>query len=246
MIAGVTHDPPAPMTVRWWIPAGLVEIEMLAGSGWRAWPSAMDQQPGPVAYANHRDAVRTAREQHVRLGGVGYVVAVDVRCDYPGRLGQVEGGWAVPGDGIEEFNANVVGVFRENAEFRGPVSDSEFDDAQTALGFAFPSAWRDVLQRQSWFRRGWLESGWFVEFNTPQETVELHRVWDTSVALHPGIAVIGGDGSRELLCLDLREDPAPVLLVDVTSAGWEDNPRQSDDVETFIAQIEDGTFDFTW
>jgi hypothetical protein len=30
------------------------------------------------------------------------------------------------------------------------------------------------------------------------------------------------------------------------SDGWDDNPRQSDNVGILISQVEDGTFDFTW
>jgi hypothetical protein len=199
-----------------------------------------------VAFVERRGAVKAVREQLVPSDGVGYVTVVDVRCEYRDQMSPTADGWLVPAADVGEFNAKIVSAIREEAEFRGPVPDSEFDDAHAVLGFTFPPAWRDFLQGSSWFRRGWLESGCYVWLYPPRDSVELHDAWDTSVPLHPGIAIIGGDGSREMLCLDLRDDPAPVVLVDITSDCWDDNPRQSDNVEILISRVEDGTFDFTW
>ncbi len=36
----------------------------------------------------------------------------------------------------------------------------------------------------------------------------------------PGAMVIGGDGSREMLVYDFREDPPPLVLLDITAEGW--------------------------
>jgi hypothetical protein len=60
----------------------------------------------------------------------------------------------------------------------------------------------------------------------------------------PGIAVLGGDGSRELLAVDLRDDSAPVMLVDLTTEGWHDALPQAEDVAEFIERIEGGAFDY--
>ena len=76
--------------------------------------------------------------------------------------------------------------------------------------------------------------------------LELHSAWGDGTEAHPGIAIIGSDGSREQLVLDLRGDPAPVLLVDTTSSGWDDAIRQADDVGELIDRIEAGTFAFTF
>ncbi len=74
--------------------------------------------------------------------------------------------------------------------------------------------------------------------------LEQHHAWKQSNKSHPGLAIIGGDGSREYLMLDLRSDPAPVLLADISSTGWDDAIRQADEVGEFIGRIEDGTFAF--
>jgi len=128
----------------------------------------------------------------------------------------------------------------------GPVSDQEFTDAGEALGQALPAAWRTYLQGESWFRRGWMATGAYVWLNTPGQLLELRDAWGEGTGAHPGIAIIGGDGSREQLVLDLRGDPVPVLLVDVSSSGWETAIRQADDVGQFIGRIAAGTFEFTF
>ncbi len=46
--------------------------------------------------------------------------------------------------------------------------------------------------------------------------------------------------------LDLRSDPAPVLLVDSTSAGWDSGVRQADDAGALVGRIEGGDFEFAF
>ena len=89
-----------------------------------------------------------------------------------------------------------------------------------------------------------MTGGAYVWLNTPREMLELHDAWEQCTDAHPGIAIIGGDGSREQLVLDLRHDPAPVLLVDITSSGWDSASSQADDVSVLIDRIEAGTFEF--
>lgn len=101
-------------------------------------------------------------------------------------------------------------------------------------------------QSPSWFRRGWLPSGEYVWLYTPRETLEQLDAWGESIALHPGIAIIGGDGSREQLVLDLRQDPAPVLLVPIVSDGWQNASPQAETVASFVEQVAAGTFEFTF
>jgi len=127
------------------------------------------------------------------------------------------------------------------------VGYEEFTEAEQALGRALPAAWRGYLQGSSWFRRGWMTSGAYVWLYTPREMLELHDAWgDRCIDEHPGVAIIGGDGSREQLVLDLRYEPAPVLLVDITGGGWDGAIRQADHVGQLIERMETGTFEFNF
>lgn len=52
----------------------------------------------------------------------------------------------------------------------------------------------------------------------------------------PGLIIIGSDGSREMLALDGRSDPSPVVLVDVVFSGWEDAIWQAPDLASFLRE----------
>lgn len=234
-----------------WRSVGQSELDLVASLRWRAWPPRLPNQPIFSAAGDRRYAVQIGRERNVPAEGVGYVVKFDVARSFLDRHQGYQGGpcdereYRIPGDEVADLNAHLVGAITESADYRGPVSDVEFVEAEHALGRPLPQAWRSYLQGRSWFRRGWLPtSGAYVWLNTPREMLSLHEAWGEATDAHPGIAVIGGDGSREQLVLDLRSDPAPVLMFDITSAGWESGIRQADDVSRLIDRIESGEFEF--
>jgi hypothetical protein len=239
-------------TITLWRPTGQAERDLVAASGWRAWPPRLPEQPIFYPVLNRWYATKIAREWNVPAEGVGYVTRFEVRRGYLDRyeVHQVGGRdvleYWIPAEELASLNANIVGAVIEEAEYRGPASDQEFADAEKALGRALPAAWRTYMQGESWFRRGWMTSGAYVSLNTPLEMLKLHDAWDQSTEIHPGVAIIGGDGSREQLVLDLRTDPAPVLLVDITSSGWDSAIGQADDVSQLIDRIEAGTFTFNF
>lgn len=239
-------------TVTLWRPTGQAELDMVAASGWRAWPARLPDQPIFYPVLNRWYATKIAREWNVPAGGVGYVTRFEVQRAHLDRyeVHQVGGRdvreYWIPAEELDDLNAHIVGAIVEEADYRGPVSDQEFTDAHHALDTELPARWRAYLQGASWFRRGWMASGAYLWLNTPREMLEVHHAWDEGIGAHPGIAIIGGDGSREQLVLDLRSDPAPVLLVDITSSGWDNAIQQADDVGDFVDRIEAGTFAFNF
>jgi hypothetical protein len=237
-------------TVTLWRPTGQAELDRVAETGWREWPPRRADQPIFCPVLDRWYATKITREWNVPAGGVGYLTRFAVQRAYLDRyeVHRVGGGdvleYRIPAEELADFNAHIVGAITEQADYRGPVADREFADARHALRGDLPAAWRAYLQGASWFRRGWMTGGAYVWLNTPSEMLALHQEWDENADAHPGIAIIGGDGSREQLVLDLRSDPAPVLLVDITSSGWDSAIRQADDVGELIARIEAGTFAF--
>ncbi|WP_250037073.1 hypothetical protein [Paractinoplanes maris] len=167
-------------------------------------------------FDDRAEAVRAARDKFVPAEGAGHVLRVPTRDGTP------------------------AGVIVEEADYRGPVPEGEFAGEPE-----LPKAWREYLRSSSWLRRGWLPSGKYVWLYPPAEADRLLSIWEAE-GTHPGIALIGGDGGLENFVLDLRQDPAPVLLVSNASQGWDDAVVQAADVETFLARIDDGTFDLTW
>ena len=239
-------------TVTLWRPVGQAELDLVAASGWRAWPPRLPEQPTFSPVLDRRLATKTTRTWNVAAGGVGYVTSFDVRREFLDRHAAHQAGgpdaleYRIPAEELPELNAAIVGAIREEADYRGPVAEQEFTDAARALGAPLPAPWRDYLQGRSWLRRGWLPNGEYLWLYTPRETLEQLDAWGESTPLHPGIAIIGGDGAREQLVLDLRRDPSPVLLVPVVSDGWQDAPLQAETVTSFLEQVEAGTFEFTF
>ncbi|WP_410812223.1 hypothetical protein [Micromonospora sp. 067-2] len=181
---------------------------------------------------------------------VGHVTRFDAARSYLDRYEVHQAGgrdvleYWIPAEELTDLNAHIVGAIMQEAEYRSPVNDQEFINADETLGRPLPAAWRTYLQGESWFRQGWMSREAYVRLNSPHEMLELHHAWHQATEEFPGIAIIGGDGSREQLVLDLRSDPAPVLLVDITSSGWKSANRQADDVSQLIDRIEAGTFEF--
>lgn len=232
-----------------WRPAGQQTWELLAQSGWRSWAPAVTGQPVFRAFQDRRDATAVARAQKVPAGGVGYVMSFPVRRSFLARYPEPgsPGEFVIPADDLAELDANLVGAIVEESDYRGPVSDREFEAAEADLGKPLPVAWRRYLQGASWFRRGWLSSGCYVWLYPPGEGVEVLREWGAQIAAeHPGMAIIGGSGASENLVVDLREEPGPVLLIDGSSEGWGSGLRQAQDTGAFVAAIESGEFDYVW
>jgi hypothetical protein len=55
----------------------------------------------------------------------------------------------------------------------------------------------------------------------------------------PGALVIGGDGSREMLTYDFRQDPPPLLLLDITAPDWSSGIYQAPSLTVFLARFPD-------
>jgi hypothetical protein len=241
-------------TVTLWRPTGQEELDLVASSGWRAWPPRLPDQPIFYPVLNRWYATKITREWNVPHQGVGYVTCFEVRTSFLDRypVRQVGGHdvleYWIPAEDLEELNANIVGAIMEEADYRGRVADEEFLEAAEALGSPLPAAWRDHLRARSWFRRGWLPTGAYVWLYTPRETLEMDGVLRDTGAIEafPGMAVLGNDGSRELLAVDLRYDSPPVVLVDLIPWGWQGALPQAEGVAEFIERVESGTFDYTW
>jgi hypothetical protein len=238
-------------SVTLWRPTGQKELDLVAASGWRAWPPRLPEQPIFYPVLNRWYATKIAREWNVPHGGVGYVTRFDVGKDYLDRFPVQQAGgrdvleYWIPAEQLDEFNENVTGLITEAARYLGPVPDDEFDQAEAGLGCQFPDAWREYLQGQSWLSRGWLDSGRYLTLLAPGESLEMLEAWEPAAESFPGLAILGTDGSREMLAVDTRNPAATVVLIDITSTGWADAVPQMP-VGQFISQVEAGTFDFAW
>lgn len=199
-----------------WTAVSPPDLRRIAAAGWRSWPADIEFRASP----DRADAVRVATGAIVPVHGAAHVLRV-------------------------EAAQSLACAIMEDAEYRGPISDIEIATVESHLDAAIPEAWRQYLQRSSWFRRGWLASGAYVWLYSAAESLETIRAWGASARAHPGILIIGGDGGGAMLTMDLREQQPRVLLTDNVSPGWADSIVQCS-LGDFIGQLDRGSFDFSF
>jgi hypothetical protein len=100
-------------------PVGQKEFDLIAESGFHAFPPRLDWQPIFYPVLNEEYATFIAREWNTKdaaSGFVGYVLRFSVRADYLAKFQVQKVGGAtaleywIPAEELTEFNANIVGV----------------------------------------------------------------------------------------------------------------------------------------
>ncbi|MDH4322875.1 MAG: ADP-ribosylation/crystallin J1 [Betaproteobacteria bacterium] len=106
-------------------PVGPAELELIAASGWKAFPPRLPEQPLFYPVLNEHYAAQIAERWNVRERGAGYVTAFEVNAEYLARfeVRQVGGRehlelW-VPAEELATINQNIVGAIRVVREYRG-------------------------------------------------------------------------------------------------------------------------------
>jgi hypothetical protein len=104
-------------------PVGPAELDLIAASGYRAFPPRLAEQPIFYPVLNEHYAVQIARDWNVRASGAGYVTRFRVKSAFLRRYPvQTVGNsthqelW-VPAQDVEEFNRNLVGKIEVIARF---------------------------------------------------------------------------------------------------------------------------------
>ena len=120
-------------------PVGLRELELVADSGWRAYPRRLSWQPifYPVLTREYaRDIVTQWNRNEAEAGHCGFVTEFEIPDDFVQRyeVRQLGGGpvcrelW-VPADELAEFNAHIVGPIRVVESVYGPGFAGKLDAA---------------------------------------------------------------------------------------------------------------------
>ncbi|QIS09490.1 ADP-ribosylation/crystallin J1 [Nocardia arthritidis] len=98
-----------------WRPTGPAELALVAGTGWRAWPPRLPDQPIFYPVLSEDYAVMIARDWNVPASGAGYVTRFSVETNYLARyeVQQVGGReileYWIPAEELDEFNAHIIG-----------------------------------------------------------------------------------------------------------------------------------------
>jgi hypothetical protein len=108
-------------------PVGQRELELIAGSGFRALPPRLDWQPIFYPVLNEEYASFIAREwntQDAFSGNVGHVLRFAVRSSLLQAYtvqkvgGQTALEYWIPAEDLNDFNANIVGLIENIATFQ--------------------------------------------------------------------------------------------------------------------------------
>jgi hypothetical protein len=106
-------------------PVGRAELDLIAATGYLAFPPRLPDQPIFYPVLNLEYATQIARDWNVPAGGYGAVTRFEVDAAFAARYPvQVVGArvheelW-VPAEELDEFNAHIVGVIEVVAEFGG-------------------------------------------------------------------------------------------------------------------------------
>jgi hypothetical protein len=111
-------------TVTLWRPVGPNELALIEGSGMRAFPPRLPEQPIFYPVVTEDYAVKIARDWNVPASGAGFVTRFEVLKSFlDGYEVQEAGGRAhreywIPAEELESFNAAIVGPIEVVREFR--------------------------------------------------------------------------------------------------------------------------------
>ncbi len=104
-------------------PVGPKELELIAESGWKAFPPRLPDQPIFYPVMNAEYAIQIARDWNASASGSGYVTQFEVNADYLTRYTEQCVGAAmhrelwVPAEELEEFNRHIEGVIKVTHQF---------------------------------------------------------------------------------------------------------------------------------
>ncbi len=108
-------------------PVNQAELDLIAASGWRAFPPRLPEQPIFYPVLNEAYAVQISRDWNVPYYGVGYVVRFPVDNTYLAQFAIQNVGEAhhnelwVPAEQLAEFNAHITSLIEVIHTFKRPT-----------------------------------------------------------------------------------------------------------------------------
>lgn len=115
-------------TITLYRPTGPQELQLVAESGYRAWPPRLSGQPIFYPVLNEEYATQIARDWNAKEPSTGYrgfVTRFAVRQEFLARYEvhrvgrQVHDEYWIPAEDLEELNHNIVGLIEVIAEYAG-------------------------------------------------------------------------------------------------------------------------------
>ncbi|MFF3790887.1 SMI1/KNR4 family protein [Streptomyces sp. NPDC001981] len=105
-------------------------------------------------------------------------------------------------------------------------NDDQIAQAEDHFGVRFPEDYRHFLVREGSMARFVPPADDFLMINALTELIEVNEAGDFQERF-PRSVVIGGDGSREMLTYDFRQEPPSLVLLDVSAQDWSSAIQQA-------------------
>ncbi|NGO75219.1 hypothetical protein G6045_05915 [Streptomyces sp. YC504] len=104
------------------------------------------------------------------------------------------------------------------------------------FGVELPQDYRRFLTTQGSMSQFVLPADDFLMINEIAELIEVNEAGEFQERF-PKSLVIGGDGSREMLAYDFRQNPPPLVLLDVSAQDWSSAIHQASSLADFLEQF---------
>ncbi|QIP87833.1 hypothetical protein GLX30_31660 [Streptomyces sp. Tu 2975] len=115
-------------------------------------------------------------------------------------------------------------------------NDEQIAQAEHRFGVRFPEDYRHFLATGGSIARFVPPADDFLMINAMAEFQEVNEAGDFQKRF-PGSVVIGGDGSREMLTYDFRQEPPPLVLLDVSAHDWSSAIHQATSFSALLEQF---------
>ncbi|MGW1730849.1 SMI1/KNR4 family protein [Streptomyces sp. NBC_01724] len=115
-------------------------------------------------------------------------------------------------------------------------NDDQIAQAEDHFGVRFPEDYRHFLAREGSMARFVPPADDFLMINALTELIEVNEAGDFQERF-PRSVVIGGDGSREMLTYDFRQEPPSLVLLDVSAQDWSSGIQQATSFSALLEQF---------
>ncbi|WP_330461065.1 SMI1/KNR4 family protein [Streptomyces sp. NBC_00820] len=114
--------------------------------------------------------------------------------------------------------------------------DDAITQAERHFGVRFPEDYRRFLATQGSMSRFVPPADDFLMINDVAELVDVNEAGEFQQRF-PGSLAIGGDGSREILTYDFRQELPPLVLLDVSAQDWSSAIHQAVSLSALLQQF---------
>ena len=115
-------------------------------------------------------------------------------------------------------------------------NDGQIAQVEHHFGVRFPQDYRDFLGTTGSLSQFVPPADDFLVIDALAELISINEAGEFQKRF-PGAVVIGGDGSRELLAYDLRQDTPPLVTLDVSAENWSAAIHQASSLSALLEQF---------